>query len=114
VQVQEENEDIRFFVPEEGAPFSCDDLVIPKAAKHPELALAFIEFLCDPARAARNMEYIGYLSPNKDAWALVDEETRANTAIFVDPEIRAKCQPFDDLGDDLRVWSEAWDTVKAG
>ncbi|MEZ5299085.1 MAG: spermidine/putrescine ABC transporter substrate-binding protein [Verrucomicrobiales bacterium] len=113
VQVMEENENIVFFVPEEGAPFSCDDLVIPAGATNVDLAHAFINFLTDPEVAAQNMEYIGYLAPNKDAWEKLSDETRSNSAIFPPAEVRAKCEPLDDLGDALALWSQTWDEVKS-
>lgn len=113
VQVMEENENIVFFVPEEGAPFSCDDLLIPKSAPNPDLAHAFINFLTDPEVAAQNMEYIGYLAPNSDAWKQLPQEILDDTAIFPPEAVRQKCEPIDDLGDKLALWTKAWDEVKS-
>lgn len=113
-QVMEENDDIAFLVPDEGAAFSCDDLCIPADVKDTALAHAFIDFLTDPAVAAENMEWIGYRAPNIGALPLLSEEFRANPALFPAPEIFAKWEPLDDLGDNLRLYTEAWDKVKAG
>jgi spermidine/putrescine transport system substrate-binding protein len=113
-QVMEENDDIAFLVPEEGAAFSCDDLCIPISAKETDLAYTFINFLTDPAVAAENMEWIGYRAPNLEAETLVSEEFHANAALFPDAATFAKWEALDDLGDDLRLYSEAWDQVKAG
>ncbi len=113
-QVMEENDDIAFLVPEEGAAFSCDDLCIPASAKETDLAYAFIDFLTDPAVAAENMEWIGYRAPNTEAESLLSEEFHSNKALFPDPVTFSKWEALDDLGDDLRLYSEAWDKVKAG
>ncbi len=112
-QVMEENEDVAFMVPDEGAAFSCDDLCIPATAKETDLAHAFIDFLTEPAVAAENMEWIGYRAPNADAEPLLSEDFRANKSLFPDPATFAKWEPLDDIGDNLKLYSEAWDRVKA-
>jgi spermidine/putrescine transport system substrate-binding protein len=114
MQVMEENPDIDQFIPEEGTAFSCDDLVILKGSKQSSLAHAFINFLCDPKVAAENMEEVSYRAPNTAAYALVSEEFRANPVLFPPPEVFAKCQVLDDLGEHLPLWTKTWDEVKAG
>jgi spermidine/putrescine transport system substrate-binding protein len=64
-QVRKENPDVRFFIPEEGTIISCDDLVIPAAAREIALAHAFINFLLDPAVAAENTAFIYYRDPRQ-------------------------------------------------
>ena len=114
MQVMEENKDIEFFIPEEGAAFSCDDLVVLKDAREPDLAHAFINFLCDPKVAAENMESVSYRSPNTAAYALVSEEFRTNPILFPPAELFAKCEVLDDVGEHLPLWTKMWDEVKAG
>ncbi len=114
VQAMESNANIVFAVPREGAPMSCDDLVIPVDAPNPELAHAFINFLHDPAVAAENTEFIGYLCPNKDALPLLSEDTRSNPAIVVPAEVRDRCEFIADLGPALSLWTRAWDRIKGG
>jgi spermidine/putrescine transport system substrate-binding protein len=113
LQVQAENGDIAFAVPREGTSIACDDLVIPKDAADWELAHAFINFLCDPKVAAENTEFISYLAPNKDCYPLLPAELRANPAVFVPAEIRAKSEVIDDLGADNAKYTKVWDQVKA-
>ncbi len=110
----DENEDIVVKIPEEGTAFSCDDLCIPKDAKQVDLAHRFINFLTDPEVAAKNMEFIAYRAPNQSAYQLVSEDFRGNEALFPSDEVFAKCEPIDDLGDALELWSRTWDQVKAG
>ncbi len=112
-QAQEDNEAIEFVVPQEGTSVACDDLVITKNAPNPGLAHAFVNFLTDPANAAENMEYIYYLAPNKSAYELVSEEFRELDALFLDEATMAKCEVIDDLGENNRLYNEAWDLVRA-
>lgn len=113
VQVQSENEDIAFAAPREGTSVSCDDFVVPKRAKEVALAHAFIDFLHDPRRAAANSEFIGYLCPNAASYPLLPAEFRANPAVFLDPEVKAKSEVILDLGDDNVKYTRIWDQIKA-
>lgn len=113
LQVQEENEDIVFAVPEEGTSIACDDLVIPKDSKQADLAHRYINFLHDPKVAAENTEFISYLCPNKASYPLLSEETRANPALFVPAEVQAKSEVITDLGNDNAAYARVWDEIKA-
>jgi spermidine/putrescine transport system substrate-binding protein len=112
-QVAEENEDIVIKIAEEGTAFSCDDLCIPKDAAQVDLAHRFINFVTAPDVAAKNMEFIAYRAPNQDAYRLLSEDFRGNEVLFPSEEVFAKCEPIDDLGDALALWSKTWDEVKA-
>jgi spermidine/putrescine transport system substrate-binding protein len=113
LQVQSENEDIVFAVPEEGTSIACDDLVIPKGSKQADLAHRYINFLHDPQVAAENTEFISYLCPNRASYPLLSEETRANPALFVPAEIQAKSEVITDLGNDNAAYARIWDEIKA-
>ena len=112
-QVQKENPDVRFFVPEEGTIISCDDLVIPADAREVALAHAFINFLHDPAVAAENTEFIFYLCPNKDSYPLLSAEIRDNPGIFLKPEIRARSEMIADIGPANALYIKVWDRLKS-
>lgn len=114
LQITEENDDIEIFIPQEGAPFSCDDLCVPKSASQVDLAHAFINFLSDPEVAAENMEWIGYRAPNSGAYPLLSEDFRGSEVLFPSAELFARCEPIDDLADKLQLYTAEWDKVKAG
>lgn len=61
-----ENENMGYFLPESGTNLWSDAMVIPKNAKNPELAHAFINFASDYAGAYDNSSYVGYTSANKE------------------------------------------------
>jgi spermidine/putrescine transport system substrate-binding protein len=113
MQVQDENEDIRIVVPEEGSALSFDDMVIPVDAPNPELAHAFINFLYDPEISAKNTEYVFYLCPNRASYELLGEETRANPILFPSEETVAKLEMIADLGEDNAKYNKLWDEIKA-
>ncbi len=52
---------LNFSVPEDGGSVWFDGWVMPKGA-NTELAQDFVNYLCKPSVAARNMEFIGYTS----------------------------------------------------
>ncbi|MCB1092075.1 MAG: spermidine/putrescine ABC transporter substrate-binding protein, partial [Verrucomicrobiae bacterium] len=113
-QAQEENENVSIVIPEEGTSIACDDLVIPKDAPNPDLAHAFINFVCDPAVAAENVGFIYYLAPNKDAYPLLDQEIREDPAIFIDRAVLGKSEMIDDLGEEGNAkYIKIWDEIKA-
>jgi len=60
--VQDENPDVEFINPKDGALFWVDFIVIPKNAKHVKEAHEFINFLLRPDIAAKNVEYVLYAS----------------------------------------------------
>lgn len=113
IQASDENDDIRIFIPKEGASFPCDDLCIPKDAKEPDLAHKFIDHLSSPDVAAENMEWIGYRAPNKGAYPILSEDFRGSPVLFPPAELFAKCEPIADLGDKLPLWTAEWDKVKS-
>lgn len=113
LQVAEENGDIEVQIPREGSAFSCDDLCILTSSTNQKLAHAFINFVTDPANAVVNMNFIAYRAPNSSAYQMLSEDFRGNQALFPEAEVFAKCEPIDDLGDALALWTKTWDEVKA-
>lgn len=53
---------LNYAVPETGSNIWFDGWCIPKNAEQKDLARDFVDFLCRPDVAVRNMEYIGYTS----------------------------------------------------
>ena len=64
--VMEENENMGYYMPKEGTNLWSDAMVIPKNAKNPNLAHAFINFASDYAGAYDNSSYVGYTSANQE------------------------------------------------
>lgn len=64
--VMDENENMGYYMPEYGTNLWSDAMVIPKTAKNPELAHAFINFASDYEGAYDNSSYVGYTSANQE------------------------------------------------
>lgn len=62
IELAAENDiNLNYVIPDEGSNIWFDGWVMPKGANK-ELAQIFVNFICDPASAIKNMEYIGYTS----------------------------------------------------
>lgn len=107
------NEDLDYFVPEEGSNVWVDGVVIPKTAKNKENAEKFIDFLCRPEIAQMNVEYICYSTPNQGAIDLLGEEYTGNHVQNPDAEVLEKCEFFHDIDDNFRpVYEAMWMEIK--
>ena len=62
--VLEENEDMDFFMPEEGTNYWFDGFVIAKESKKTELASVFINYMVSDTVTLRNTQEVGYLTAN--------------------------------------------------
>jgi spermidine/putrescine transport system substrate-binding protein len=62
-QLKFDNPDLQFVVPEEGAMLWVDNMCIPKAAEHPNDALAMMNYVYEPDVAAQMAEWINYICP---------------------------------------------------
>ena len=108
-----ENPDLAYVVPKEGSNVWFDNIIIPKTSKHTAEAEQFINFLCDAKVAAQNSDYIGFSTPNAAALALMDPAYAADPTYNPPQEVLDRCQIFQDLGDFVKVFSDAWTKVKA-
>lgn len=61
-----ENDNMGFYLPQEGTNIWTDGMVIPANAKNPKLAHEFINYACTYEAAYDNSSYVGYTSPNKE------------------------------------------------
>ena len=60
-----ENEDLRYVIPEEGTEVWTDCWAIPTAAETKDGAEAWINFMLEKSSAEKNFDYLGYDIPNK-------------------------------------------------
>ena len=64
--IMSENEDIGFYLPEEGTNLWADAMVIPENAVNVDLAYEFMNFISEYDAAYANSSYVGYTSPNEE------------------------------------------------
>lgn len=110
----QENPNIRYVYPKEGAGLWVDSLVIPKNAKHPQAAHQMINFLLQPEIAKQLSEAIGYATPNKAAWQLLAPEIRNNKTIYPDEADLAQAEFQLDIGEAILDYQKYWEQLKLG
>ncbi|MBE8477337.1 polyamine ABC transporter substrate-binding protein [Streptomyces justiciae] len=119
IQLQADNPDIRFVVPEEGAELWSDSLMIPDRASHKANAERLIDYYYDPEVAAELAAWVNYVCPVPAAQDVLasakDEETAAlaeNTLIFPDAEMRERLVIARDITSTERVeFSKRWNAI---
>jgi spermidine/putrescine-binding protein len=104
---------IVYVVPKEGTLMGIDNLAIPKAARNVDLAYKFIEFMLKPDIAAQTTDATGYPTANKAARPMIKPEIANDPAVYPPPEVLAKCELLQDLGEKTARLDELWTEVKA-
>lgn len=112
-QVFAEAPNLTYMCPKEGISMSCDDWVIPATAKNKELAYKFIDFLCSPKNAAKNMEFTCYSAPIPEARKYVSEENKNHPGMFLPDDLYKRGELIRDLGEDNAKFNALWDAVKS-
>lgn len=111
----ENNDNIKFVVPEEGTNYFVGGICIPATSNRKEEAEEYIDFLCDPEIAGANMDYIGYSTPETAAKEYMDEEMVNSPIHYPDVETLARTQVFINLPDDTsKLVDKLWAEVKMG
>lgn len=113
LQVMRENPNVSFYLPKEGSVIALDYAVIPKRARNPDAAKAFINYLLDPEIAAENIAFTLFLAPNTGAYKLLSESLRNNPILFPPAEIMEKSEVIRNLGENADIYYNAWDQIKA-
>jgi len=104
IQLQFENPDIRFVVPEEGLYFFSDNMLVPNLATHKANAEQWINYYYDPEVAARLAAYVNFVCPVAGAQAAMERiapELVDNPLIFPTGEFLANSFEFMPLGETL-------------
>ena len=123
--------DLDYIVPEEGSTVWFDGWVIPKYAKNTKAATFFINFMCRPDIAIRNMEETGYVASNAAPEVLesqIDESlepidlsyffgpeassVRVDPILYPDKAVIERCALEHDWGEDTERLLAMWQTVK--
>ena len=74
--LMEEYDFLGFRVPKSGTNSFYDAICIPKCAKNKEAAELYINFLCEPEVAYHNINFIGYSTPNVDAYEMLSDDVK--------------------------------------
>jgi spermidine/putrescine transport system substrate-binding protein len=113
--IQAENENVVYYVPEEGGVKGSDTMAIFSGAKHPIAAHLFINHMLDAEVSAANTNFIFYMGPNEAAKAFIDPAILADPAVNPDATIVAKLEELLDLGQTVRdEYLKRWQTLRGG
>jgi spermidine/putrescine transport system substrate-binding protein len=119
IQLQADNPDIRFVVPEEGAELWSDSLMIPDRAEHKSNAERLIDYYYAPEVAAELAAWVNYVCPVPAARDVLAASKDADTAalaenplIFPDAEMRRRLVIARDITSTERVeYAKRWNVI---
>ena len=114
-QISLENENIAYFIPEEGGVRGSDTMAIYSGAEHPIAAHLFINHMLDAQVSAANTNYIGYMGPNLAAQEFIDEAILNDPAVNPDKAILEKLEELLDLPNEVdKLYLDRWQAYRAG
>ncbi|MFE5912236.1 spermidine/putrescine ABC transporter substrate-binding protein [Streptomyces wedmorensis] len=119
IQLQADNPDIEFVVPEEGAELWAESLLIPNLAQHKGNAEKLVDYYYEPEVAAELAAWVNYVCPVPAAQAVLadsgDEELVAlaeDPLIFPDSAMRGRLAIARDIGADERQdFAKRWNAI---
>jgi spermidine/putrescine transport system substrate-binding protein len=107
-------ENYNFEAPKEGSPINSDAYCIPANARHPGTAMLFIDYMLRPENARKNIAYLYYPFPVKDAVASFEALAKDVPACNVEVKDLENPDVFRLLGaDEVQRRAAAWTDVKA-
>lgn len=114
--ILEENEEMGYYMPEEGTNIWSDAMVIPKNAENPKLAHEFINYILTYDASYANTEEVGYVTTQSEVYT----DVTADDGMFAENEAypvrmdNDKDEVFSDNETIRALLSELWLKVKAG
>lgn len=115
IQLQFENPDLQFVVPDQGASLWSDNMEVPINAEHKANAEALMDFVYRPEIAAQIAAWVNYITPvegAQEAMQDVDPELVDYELIFPSDELLSNTWQFKDLDEDEeRRYQDAFQRV---
>ncbi|MFG3036311.1 spermidine/putrescine ABC transporter substrate-binding protein [Streptomyces sp. NPDC048330] len=119
IQLQADNPDIEFVVPEEGAELWSESLMIPNLAQHKGNAEKLVDYYYEPEVAAELAAWVNYVCPVPAAQAVLadsgDEELAAlaeDPLIFPDAAMRGRLAIARDIAaDERQEFAKRWNSI---
>jgi spermidine/putrescine transport system substrate-binding protein len=120
VQLQADNPDIQFVMPDEGCMIWGDNMVVPVGAPNPTAAYEWMNYVYEPENQAQIADYNYYLTPVDGTKEVLEEQgsdAADSNLVFPDEEFTADCSTqTDPPGDeeDIQEVEQAFQDVLAG
>jgi spermidine/putrescine transport system substrate-binding protein len=104
-----------YVIAEEGGEFWVDAYAIPKGAKNPDAAYAWIDYVFDPERNADETQYTYYGSPLKREalQGVLDDKVLEDPTVFPPPETLEKLEPNNVSPEGTKLRDRIWTEFKA-
>lgn len=107
--------EVAYVIPKEGAGMWFDMLAIPKDAKHPENAHAFINYLLDVDVMTGISNYVWYANAVPATEEKIDKEILEHPGIYPTEDAKKKLYTFAVLPPKVdRTWTRVWTKVRTG
>ena len=113
VQLQIDNPNMKFAVPQAGGIMLSDNMLIPKKG-NVEVASQFMNFVYDPAVSAGIVDYVAYLGPVRgieQTLAKTDPAILKSPLVFPDAKTRARLHSYDPLAADNKDYKEQFQAL---
>ena len=118
VQLQADNPDLQFVIPESGGDWFIDTMVIPYTTQNQKAAEAWINYVYDRPNYAKLVAFVQYvpvLSDMTDELNKIDPKVAANTLINPTPEMQGKLKSWAPLTDEqTQEFNTAFAAVTGG
>ncbi|MFF8407864.1 polyamine ABC transporter substrate-binding protein [Streptomyces omiyaensis] len=119
IQLQADNPDIAFVVPEEGGELWAESLLVPNLARHKANAEKLVDYYYEPEVAAELAAWVNYVCPVPAAQAVLadsgDEELAAlaeDPLVFPDREMRGRLAIARDIAaSERREMAKRWNGI---
>jgi putrescine transport system substrate-binding protein len=109
------NVNVEYAIPREGALMWFDQMAIPADAPHPENALTFIDYIMRPDVMAKASNYVYYANGNLASQPLLAEDVIGDPAIYPDEETVGKLYVVLPYGPgEQRLVTRLWTRIKTG
>ena len=112
MQVMEENENLQFVIPREGAGLWLDTFVIPRDAKHKAEAHQFLNYILRPEVNAAIASELWYATANEKAEAFMDPEVLKSPSVYPPPEVLARCEYFQTPDEAVPIMMSIWEELQ--
>ncbi|MFE0702816.1 spermidine/putrescine ABC transporter substrate-binding protein [Streptomyces sp. NPDC058872] len=119
LQLQADNPDIEFVVPEEGAELWAESLMVPNLAQHKSNAEKLVDYYYEPEVAAELAAWVNYVCPVPAAQDVLadsgDEELVAlaeDPLIFPDADMRSRLAIARDItAEERQAFAKKWNSI---
>ena len=114
--IMSENENMGFYMPEEGTNLWYDSMVIPKNAESIELAHEFMNYICSYDAAYENSDWVGYTSPNVAVMEALSSEEEEGSYAGLNAYLPRTDHPMDEVfvfnEETKKIIGNLWSKVK--